>query len=54
MGRRGAGSTRYSGELAATVLWKGMATSTDEYAPVFLPRELPFPDRSLAGHSLQG
>ena len=41
MGRRGSGSTRSSGELAArasgnTVLWKGMATSIGQYAPVFL------------------
>ena len=42
MGRRGSGSTRYSGELVAraagnTVLQKGMATSIGQYAPVFLP-----------------
>ena len=46
LGRRGSGSTRYSGELAAraagnTVLWKGMATSTGQYSSVFLPGELP-------------
>ena len=40
MGRRGSGSTRHSGELAAraagnTVLQKGMATSRGPYAPVF-------------------
>ena len=46
MGRRGSGSTRYSGELVARatgniVLWKGMATSIGQYAPVFLPGEPP-------------
>ena len=39
-------STRYSGELAARaagniVLYKGMAISIGQYAPVFLPGELP-------------
>ena len=42
LGHRGSGSTRDSGGLAArvagnTVLWKGMATNTGQYAPVFLP-----------------
>ena len=42
----GSGSTRHSGELAAraagnTVLWKDMATSIGQYAPVFLPGEPP-------------
>ena len=46
MGRRGSGSTRYSGELAEraagnTVLLKGMATSIGQYTPVFLPGEPP-------------
>ena len=46
LGHRGSGSTRYSGELAVRtagniVLYKGMATSIDQYAPVFLPGELP-------------
>ena len=59
LGRRYSGTTRYSGELAAraagnTVLQKGMATSTGQYAPVFLPGEPPPWQRSLAGHSLQG
>ena len=54
MGFRGSGSTRYSGELAVRtagniVLYKGMATSIDQYAPVFLPGELP----SLDGESWQ-
>ena len=40
--RRGSGSTRYSGELAARaaeniVLWKAMATSIGQYGPVLLP-----------------
>ena len=44
LGHRGSGSTRYSGELAARaarniVLYKGMATSIGQYAPVFLPGE---------------
>ena len=44
LGRRGSGSTRYSGELVAraagnTVLQKGMATSIGQYAPVFSPGE---------------
>ena len=55
---RGSGSTMYSGELVAreagnVVLWKGMATSIGQYAPVFLPGEPPW-QRSLTGHSLQG
>ena len=42
MDRRGSGSTRYSGELAARaaeniVLWKAMATSIGQYGPVLLP-----------------
>ena len=46
LGHRGSGSTRYSGELAARaagniVLQKGMATSTGQYAPVFLPGATP-------------
>ena len=46
LGRRGSGSTSYSGELVARaagniVLWKGMATSIGQYAPVFLPGEAP-------------
>ena len=46
LGRRGPGSTRYSGELAAgaagnVVLRKGRATSIGQYAPVFLPGERP-------------
>ena len=46
LGRRGSGSTRYSGELAAraagnTVLSKGRATRIGQYAPVFLPGEPP-------------
>ena len=46
LGCRGSGSTRYSGELAARaagsiVLYKGMATSLGQYAPVFLPGEHP-------------
>ena len=44
LGRRGSGSTRYSGGLAAReagniVLQKGMATCIGQYAPVFLPGE---------------
>ena len=44
LGRRGSGSTRYSGELVAKaagniVLRKDMATSIGQYAPVFLPGE---------------
>ena len=44
MGFRGSGSTRYSEELAAQaagniVLQKDMATSTGQYARVFLPGE---------------
>ena len=47
LGRRGSGSTRYSGELASRaagniVLYKGMAASIGQYAPVFLPGEPPF------------
>ena len=43
---RDSGSTRYSGELVARaagniVLQKNMATSIGQYAPVFLPGELP-------------
>ena len=59
LGRRGSGSTRYSGELAAraagnTVLQKGMATSIGQYTPAFLPGE-PHPrQRSLVGHRPQG
>ena len=46
LGHRGSGSTRYSGELAARVagnivLWKTMATSIGQDAPVFLPGESP-------------
>ena len=46
LGRRGSGSTRYSGELVARragniVLQKGMATSIGQYALVFLPGEPP-------------
>ena len=46
LGRRGSGSTRYSGELASRaagniVLYKGMAASIGQYAPVFLPGESP-------------
>ena len=46
LGLRGSGSTRYSGELVARaegniVLWKGMATSIGQYAPVSLPGEAP-------------
>ena len=46
LGRRGSGSTSYSGELVARaagniVLWKGMATSIGQYAPVSLPGEPP-------------
>ena len=46
LGRRGSGSTRYSGGLAARaagniVLQKGMATSIGQYVPVFLPGEPP-------------
>ena len=46
MGHRGSGRTRYSGELVARAagniaLWKGMAISIDQHAPVFLPGELP-------------
>ena len=42
LGRRGSGSTRYAGALEARaagniVLWKAMATSIGQYAPVFLP-----------------
>ena len=49
MGRRGSGSTRRSGELAARaagniVLQKGMSTNIGPYASVFLPGE-PLPDR---------
>ena len=45
-GRRGSGRTRYSKELAAraagnVVLQKSLATSIGQYAPVFLPGELP-------------
>ena len=64
LGHRASGSTRYSGELAARaagniVLYKGMATSTGQYALVFLTGEALLPERfssqrSLAGHSLQG
>ena len=44
LGCRGSGITRYSGELVAreagnVVLWKGMATSIGQYAPVFLSGE---------------
>ena len=44
LGRRGSGSTRYSGGLVARaagniVLQKGMTTSIGRYAPVFLPGE---------------
>ena len=46
LGRTGSGSTRDSGELVARaagniVLERGMATSIGQYAPVFLPGELP-------------
>ena len=46
LGHSGSGSTRYSGELVARAagniaLWKGMAISIDQHAPVFLPGELP-------------
>ena len=46
MGHRGSGSTRYSRGLAAgtagnKVLYKSMATSIGQYAPVFLPGEPP-------------
>ena len=46
MGRRGSGSARYSGALAAKaagniVLQKDMAMSIGQCAPVFLPREPP-------------
>ena len=46
VGRRGSGSTRYLGELAARaagniVMEKGMATRIGQYAPVFLPGEPP-------------
>ena len=46
LGSRGSGSTRYSGELAAseagnTELYKGMASIIGQYAPVFLPGEPP-------------
>ena len=46
LGRRGSGSTRYSGELVPRaagnkVLQKGMATSIGQYAPEFLPGEPP-------------
>ena len=46
MDHRGSGRTRYSGELVARAagniaLWKGVAISIDQYAPVFLPEELP-------------
>ena len=59
LGRRGSGSTRYSGVLAAraagnTVLQKDMATSIGQHTPVFLPGEAPPWQRSLAGHSLTG
>ena len=58
LGHRGSGCTRYSGELAARaagniVLWKGMATSIGQYAPVFLPGES-HGQRSLAGYSPWG
>ena len=48
--------TRYSKGLAARaagniLLQKGMATSIGLYAPVFLPGELPFSQRILAGQS---
>ena len=47
---KGAGSTRYSGGLAAraagnTVLQKGMATSIGQYTPVFLPGEPPLTEK---------
>ena len=59
LGRRGSGSTRYSGELAtraigSIVLWKGMTTSIGQYASVFLPGEAPLLHRSLTDHNLQG
>ena len=46
VGHRGSGSTRDSGELVARAagnigLERGMATSIGQYAPVFLPGELP-------------
>ena len=46
LGRRGSGSTRYSGELAARaagniVFYEGMETSIGQYAPIFLPGEPP-------------
>ena len=47
LGRRVSGSTKYSRGLVARVvgnivLQKGMETSIDQYAPVFLPGELPY------------
>ena len=46
LGRRGSGSSRYSGELVARetgnmVLYRGMTTSIGQYPPVFLPGEPP-------------
>ena len=46
LGCRGCCSTRYSGELVARAagniaLWKGMAISIDQHAPVFLPGKTP-------------
>ena len=46
LGRRGSGSTRYSGGLAARVagnivLQKGVASNLVQYTPVFLPGEPP-------------
>ena len=55
MSHRGSGSTMYSGKLVAreagnVVLWKGMATSIGQYAPVFLPGEPPpHPQTEKAG-----
>ena len=50
LGLQGSASTGYSGEVAAraagnTVLWKGMATSIGQYAPVFLPAEAPLTEK---------
>ena len=46
LGHRGSGRSRYSGELVTRVagnivLYKRMATSVGQYAPIFLPGECP-------------
>ena len=50
LGRRGSGSTRYSGGLAARVagnivLQKGVANNLVQYTPVFLPGESPLTEK---------